>query len=184
MTNISFQTIKFQSLVQIPEGALPLNNSHFQKSHNQSLGAFSTLQFLFYFYFPHVGSFNHFPTNVSINRIVVAKAKPNVLKVKRSQSTVNEDDFDDVLATENVVSILNFMKNKNIRDSNTNGFNFKKIYWLCKDKTFFTEGVKILREKNIFDSTFWSYSTIHQDEESIREYLSVPASQLKNKVGS
>ena len=84
VTNISQKQVKFQTLVQIPQGSLPLNNSHFQKSYNHELSAFSTLQFVFYFYFPSVGRFDHFPANVSVNRTVVAKAQPNKLIVKKT----------------------------------------------------------------------------------------------------
>ena len=42
VTNISSKSIDFQALTQIPEGALPLFNSHYQKSRNYSLSAFST----------------------------------------------------------------------------------------------------------------------------------------------
>eukprot|EP00347_Sterkiella_histriomuscorum_P021579 403333486 len=127
VTNISSKPIKFQSLVQIPEGSLPLNNSHFQKSSNHDLNGYQTMQFVFYFYFPAIGQFKHFPTNLSIDRVVVAKANPTVLTVRRSQTSVNEDDFDDVLATENIKDILSFMRNKNILDPKT-GFTFDKIY--------------------------------------------------------
>jgi len=42
------------------------------------------MQFMFYFYFPKIGVFEHFPTNVSIDRLVVAKSSPFTFKVQRS----------------------------------------------------------------------------------------------------
>ena len=72
------------------------------------------MQFMFYFYFPKTGDFPHFPTNVSVERVVVAKAPATRLKVKRTQTTVNEDDFDDILATGSIPNILNFMRTKNM----------------------------------------------------------------------
>jgi hypothetical protein len=84
MTNISNKHMNFQALTQVPQGSLPLYNSHYQKSHNHSLGPFSTMQFMFYFYFPKIGNFPHFPTNVSVDRVVVAKAPATTLKVKRT----------------------------------------------------------------------------------------------------
>ncbi len=70
---------------------------------------------MFYFYFPKTGIYKHFPTNVSVDRLVVAKAPPTTLKVQRSQTRVNEDDFDDILATGSIPNILNFMRTKNIQ---------------------------------------------------------------------
>lgn len=117
---------------------------------------------MYYFYFPKIGTYNHFPANVSIDRIVVAKAAPSTLKVRRVQTSVNEDDFDDILATGSIPNILSFIKTKNIQDPDT-GFKFNNIYWLCKDPTFYSEGIRILEQKNIFDKTFWSYSIYHKD---------------------
>jgi hypothetical protein len=54
------------------------------------------------------------------------------------------------------------MKNKKIVGPESK-FRFSDIYWLCKDETFYREGIKILRAKGIFDRTFWSYSIIHKD---------------------
>jgi hypothetical protein len=72
---------------------------------------------MFYFYFPKTGVYKHFPTNVSVDRVVVAKAPFQVLRVQRSQTKVNEDDFDDILATGEIPNILNFMRTKNIQSS-------------------------------------------------------------------
>jgi hypothetical protein len=91
--------------------------------------------------------------------------------VKKVQSKVNEDDFDDILATGSIPSILNFMRTKNIQSPEVR-FNFKNILWLCKDKTFFKDGIEILKAKNIFNSEFWSYSILHQDLEHMRQYFS------------
>lgn len=60
------------------------------------------------------------------------------------------EDFEDILATGSIPDILNFMRTKNLVGSETK-FNFSNVYWLCKDPTFYKEGIKILRSKNIFD---------------------------------
>lgn len=52
------------------------------KSHYMSLDPFTTNKTTFQFYFPSPGKFNHFPSNVSIEQIVVAKGSQNVLKVE------------------------------------------------------------------------------------------------------
>jgi hypothetical protein len=101
------------------------------------------MQFMFYFYFPKTGVYKHFPTNVSIDRIVVSKAPPQILKVQKSQTTVNEDDFDDILATGEIPNILNFMKTKNIQSSKVS-FHLSSVYWLCKDSLFYNEAIQIL----------------------------------------
>lgn len=170
VTNISNKHINFQALTQVPEGSLPLFNSHYQKSHNLSLSPFSTTQFMFYFYFPKTGVYKHFPTNVSVERVVVAKAPSQVIRVQRSQTQVNEDDFDDILATGQIPNILNFMKTKNIQSSKVR-FSLSSVYWLCKDSTFYKEAIEILKSKNIYDFNFWSYSIFHKDLANMKTFF-------------
>lgn len=140
------------------------------------------MQFMFYFYFPKIGDFPHFPTNVSVDRVVVAKAPATVLKVKRTQTTVNEDDFDDILATGSIPNILNFMRTKNILSPKVI-FSLSSVYWLCKEPEFYNEAIKILKSKNIYDHTFWSYSILHKDKENMRTFFNSRDADLKRRVG-
>jgi hypothetical protein len=182
VTNISNKHMSFQALTQVPQGSLPLYTSHYQKSNNHSLGAFSTMQFMFYFYFPKTGVYPHFPTNVSIDRVVVAKAPATVLKVKRSQTSVNEDDFDDILATGSIPNILNFMKTKNILSPKVR-FSMSNVLWLAKEPEFYKEAIKILKARNIYDHSFWGYSILHKDLENMKVYFSSRDADLKRRVG-
>lgn len=96
---------------------------------------------------------------------------------------MNEDDFDDILATGSIPNILNFMRTKNIL-SNKIRFELRSVYWLCKDATFYSEGIKILQAKNMYDQTFWSFSIMHKDGENMRRYFNSKESDLKRRVGS
>jgi hypothetical protein len=93
--------------------------------------------------------------------------------VKAVQTKVNEEDIEDVLATGSIPEILKFMRAKNISGGEGSvKFNLRQVYWLCKDKTFYTEGLKIIRSKNIFDKVFWSFSILHLDQKTMTEYFS------------
>lgn len=96
---------------------------------------------------------------------------------------VNEDDFDDILATGSIPNILNFMRTKNILSSKVR-FNLTSIYWLCKDATFYNDGIKILQQKNIFDHTFWSFAIMHNDLANMRVFFNSQQVGLKSRVGS
>ena len=147
-----------------------------------SLSPFNTKPIHVYFYFPAVGEFLHFPTNASEKRIVVAKADQNLIKVKKAQTLINEEDFDDILASGSIPNMLKFMKNKNIQDKES-GFKFHQIYFLCKDPTFFKEGINIMREKGLMDKHFWSYAIFHKDPVLMEEFFSHRDLGLKRAVG-
>ena len=63
-------------------------------------------------------------------------------------------------------------------------FSLDSVYWLCKDATFYSEGIKILQQRNMFDHTFWSFSILHKDVTNMRRFFSSKAAGLKQVVGS
>lgn len=74
MTNVSPQPKNFSLLYQIPQGSLPLQLTKYMKSVQQSLQPYTTNKMVFYFYFPKEGEFAHFPSNITADQKVIAKA--------------------------------------------------------------------------------------------------------------
>ena len=76
------------------------------------------------------------------------------------------------------------MRTKNILGGQSSvKFNLSQVYWLCKEKEFYTEGIKILRAKNFYDHAFWSYSIMHKDLTVMKEYLNSNFMNAKAKLG-
>ena len=97
---------------------------------------------------------------------------------------MNEEDIDDILATGSVPLILQFMASKNILGGQGSvKFSLRSVYWLCKDLSFYREGIKILRRRGIFDYTFWSYSILHGDLDNMREFFNSKEANLISRVG-
>lgn len=69
------------------------------------------------------------------------------------------------------------MKTKNIQNGKLR-FSLSSVYWLCKDATFYSEGIKILSQKNMFDYNFWSFSIMHKDTENMRRFFSSKPANL------
>ena len=135
ITNISNRKLEFDVLWQIPEGSVPVGYSTYQKSESLTLNSYSTVKKEFFFYFPSPGKFEHFPPNISINSIVVAKAAKTVLSVVKQKSKISETNFREVLSTLDKNLILNFLKEKPIKTIKE--FSWNSIYWLLSDKVFF-----------------------------------------------
>jgi len=62
------------------------------------------------------------------------------------------------------------MRTKNIL-SNKVSFSLGNVYWLCKEAEFYNEAIKILKAKNIYDHTFWSYSILHKDTDNMKVFF-------------
>ena len=56
---------------------MPMKNSKQMKCENMTLQPFTTSKLTFHFYFPTVGKFSHFPSNVSIDGIVISRGGAN-----------------------------------------------------------------------------------------------------------
>ena len=74
LTNISSTELTFQALTQIPAGSIPINTSTYQKSHLLTVAPFTTTKVMIHFIFPRIGTYEHFPTQASIDEEVVASA--------------------------------------------------------------------------------------------------------------
>jgi hypothetical protein len=63
-------------------------------------------------------------------------------------------------------------------------FELSNVYWLCKDALFYTEALKILQSKNIYDHRFQSFSIFHKDETNMRIYFNSSQANVKRRVGT
>ena len=97
MTNVSPKSKDFSILYQIPQGSLPLEMTKYMKSIPYQLSPYTTNKMVFYFYFPQEGKFLHFPSNVSFEEKVTARANANKLNVVLQHTTAKKETFRDIL---------------------------------------------------------------------------------------
>ncbi len=65
LTNPSGNRQKLQVLLQIPRGAIPVNNGFYTRGVYLLLEPYSTQTIEYYFYFPATGRFPHYPVTLS-----------------------------------------------------------------------------------------------------------------------
>ncbi len=86
--------------------------------------------------------------------------------------------LDDILESGSKKDILDFISNaKQLKSSH-----LKKIYWLLKEKDFYTPLIQLLRKRRIFDINIWNFGFYHLDHLTIKEYMEVN-SKIKGLVG-
>lgn len=124
------------------------------KSQFVSLHPYRSEKVTFHFYFPKSGSFQHFPSNISVNGIVTAKSGTNAIKVVDSKKITKIDNFIDIIHAGTKQDVLDFLKTENLL-SGKKGFNFDDMLYLLRDKEFFDKSVAILSERMIYDSEVW-----------------------------
>jgi hypothetical protein len=178
VTNISSQNITFELLVQIPEGAMPVMNSEYTKTINQSLSRFNTTNYKTYFYFPQPGKFSQYPPNIAVDGTVISKAQVLVYNVVKSATIQSKESLDNVLEMGSKNDILEFISGqKSIKQSD-----LAKVYWLLKEKDFYNSLLDLLRKRGIYDTVVWSFGFYHKDESAIRELIS-QNKNIRDRVG-
>jgi hypothetical protein len=171
VTNVSSVEQNLQIITEVPEGSLPVIINDYHQTFDFKLGGFSTQKFEFFFYFPVEGSFKYCPACITREGFKIqAQASATAFSVLTQHPQKDElTSISDILAQGNKVDILNFMKKENIANSKI--FNFSDIYWLLKDKEFYTSCTGILKTKLLYDETVWSYSFYHGDKSGIFELM-------------
>ena len=88
---------------------MPMKKTKYMKSHYMSLNPFTTNKTVFQFYFPSAGHFNHFPSNVSVDQIVVAKGSQNTLRVEANKRITEIQTFQDLLKAGSKEDVLKYL---------------------------------------------------------------------------
>ncbi|CDW90653.1 UNKNOWN [Stylonychia lemnae] len=185
MTNVSPLQKNFSLLYQIPQGSLPLEMTKYMKSIPQNLASYTTTKLFFHFYFPKEGSFVHFPSNISQEGKIIARADTNTLRVVDFLSVKKKETFKDIVQTGTKEDILEFLKTKNLIKCE-NGFSWNYLTWMLKDKPFYEKVIQIIRDRYIYNRDVWSFAFYHcSNEEIMREFILTDNSyQISAYVGS
>lgn len=131
-------------LYQIPNGSLPLQKTKYIESKIVTLQPYSTSKHAVTFYFPGEGKFEHYPSNISENGIVVAKSPMQSLEVGKKRVVKSVETFKDLMVTaptpqDKKERIIDLFKNdfKKVLDPKF-GFEFNDIVpFLHDDFDFF-----------------------------------------------
>jgi len=180
VTNVSVTRQEFQVLYEIPEGSLPIRQNDYTKSTTMTVNSFTTQTLTFFFYFPKSGKYKIYPANISRNGIVLAIAKEKVFEVNNERISKKLETIDQILAQGSKEDILEFIKTKNLH--NTEIFNFHNIYYLLKDKSFYLSFIDILKKRKIYDYVTWSFSLLHGDMQTLKEFFNSP--EILNHLNS
>jgi len=182
MTNVSPQQKNFSVLYQVPQGSLPLKTTKYMKSLPKQLSPYTTIKEIFYFYFPAVGQFVHFPSSVSEGDRVTAKAQTHVLKVVGALSVNKKESFKDVLQTGAKSDVLEFLRAHNLLKGEK-GFVVGDMLWMLKDQAFFQKVIEVFRQKCFYSESVWQFGFLHRDESVVREYLTKSQTSLQRWLG-
>ncbi|MCA8963425.1 MAG: hypothetical protein KDC48_00985 [Planctomycetes bacterium] len=153
-------------LLQVPAGAVPVQKGFWTRGVTVELQPYATAQLEYAFYFPGSGDFAHYPAHAAEKGKLAANASARTLHVVDVPSKIDTGSWEHVSQEGSAAEVLTFLDNHNVQR-----LELPKIAWRMKDRAFFTEATKRLRDRHVYDDTLWSYAVLHRDPAATREYL-------------
>jgi len=178
LTNITSEKIEYELLIQIPQGSIPVHNSDYIKTVNESLDKFFTKSCMVSFYFPQEGDFVQAPPSVSLNGVVVATGESLSYKVVKNVKTVITTNLENILETGTKEDLLEFFSKANpIKTEEVH-----KVLKFTNDENFYKQLIRLLRAQCIYYPALWNIGFLHNDLEAIKDILKV-SQEAKRKIG-
>eukprot|EP01083_Nonionella_stella_P003048 8670_1 len=169
ITNVSSVTYQVDLLCQIPTGSIPVHSGFRTKNFVMKLSSYATASREYYFYFPSIGAFEHYPAHVSRNGECIGYSLN-----KCSVNVVDASQVFDVNSWPYITSSKPDVKDvlEHIKNSTTlRKDDLSKLAWRCGDEKFFKEITNILKRKQLYNSKIWRYALVHNCEQETAEYL-------------
>jgi len=171
VTNPASAPADLDLLLQIPQGALPVNRSRATDSRHVRLESYTTKTFEYYFYFPQTAAgglkFAHYPVNTSVRGIAAAAAQPFAFNVVSRLTEVDKASWDYVSQYATDAATLEFLVQNNIER-----LKLERIAWRCrKSVDFFRSLVAVLAQRHHYDAVIYSYAALHNETAPLAEFL-------------
>jgi hypothetical protein len=166
LTNPSSNPQKLNVLLQIPQGAIPVDNGFFTRGQLVDLPAYGTQTIEYTFYFPGVGVYEHFPAHVAKDEALIAFTEAFRFKVVEKLSKVDKTNWAWISQNGTAKQVLAFL-----RENNVERLPLAEIAWRMKEKAFFTQAIQLLDQRHKYDNTLWSYGLLHDDIATGRTFL-------------
>ena len=166
LTNPRGNRQKLQVLLQVPQGAIPVNSGFYTRGAYVALEPYSTQTLEYYFYFPATGQYPHYPVTIASNDKVIGGAPPFVFNVVAKLTQIDKTSWAWLSqngTTEEVVTFLN--------QANVHRLDLNEIAWRMQDQAVFKQLTALLEARHVYQDTLWSYGIRHNDPETIRAFL-------------
>ncbi len=166
ITNPTSSRQKLSVLLQVPVGSIPVRKGKFTRTLHVDLQPYHTQTAEYYFYFPRVGQYAHYPVQVAKDERLIAHAGSITFNVVDEPSKIDRESWDYVSQFGTDEQVLEYLREHNLHRSN-----LEKIAFRMADAVFFKQVVDLLTTRHVYHGTLWSYGIKHDVAPAVREYL-------------
>lgn len=166
ITNPTGSGRRVEVLAQIPAGSIPLGGKPATLSESHQLEPYGVLNLELACYFPAAGDFATYPLHVSSNDTVLAHTAPRALRVSNKPEPRDAAAWSVLAAEGSMEAVLN-----RLRTENLGTIDLSEIRWRLKDRGVFLKVTALLRERMHHSPAVAAYGFLHNDPQSMRDYL-------------
>ncbi|MBW2700472.1 MAG: hypothetical protein JRF33_06595 [Deltaproteobacteria bacterium] len=166
LTNPGSARQKLELLMQIPQGAMPLNSGFVTRGSPIRLDPHETRAIEYSFCFPMAGDFSHFPAHITRNSALVAAAEGKTIMVLDKAEDLDMDSWPWLSQYASPKELLDYLK-----EANLSRLDLERMAWRMRDRDFFDKTLELLERRKIFTSELWAYGLYHNDQQSSRQWL-------------
>ena len=166
VTNPTARAQKLAVLLQIPRGAVPVDNGFYTRTVHYHIHPYGTQAIEYAFYFPAAGRWTHFPAHVTREGELVAFAEPRVLDVVLTPSAVDASSWAHISQHGALDEVLAFLAVANL-----GRVELEKIAWRMKQRDAFERVLALLASRHVYCDRLWAYALRHRDRARIGEWL-------------
>jgi len=166
LTNPTGNLMRVQILMQIPQGAIPLEAGRNVTVREFQLAPFSTQETSHVFYFPAAGEFQHYGARASSLGKYLAHAESSAVRVLDAPLSVDDTSWEYIAAWGSNQQVLVALEKANIAK-----IDLGLIAWRMSDQAFWKQVLDKLDGIGVYHPTLWGYALRHRDEVRMKELL-------------
>jgi hypothetical protein len=166
LTNPTGNPMRVQILMQIPQGAIPLEAGRNVTVREFQLAPFSTQETSHVFYFPAAGDFQQYGARASSSGKYLAHVNSAPLRVLDAPLSVDDTSWEYIAAWGSNEQVLAALDKANVAK-----IDLGLIAWRMQDKGFWNQAIERLDSIGVYHPTLWGYALVHRDEARIKELL-------------
>ena len=174
LSNTSSAPVELIALVQIPEGALPVDGHRVTDGRRLTLPAYGTTSLETAFYFPAPGTFADYPVHAGRDDVLLGAAASRDLKVVERLSEEDRSTWEWVSQNGSVEDVVAFLAT-----GNPLTLDLGRIAWRMGDRAAFDAVTGALRARQVHAPVLEQYAVKLRDEDGTRRFLSTNVALLR-----
>ncbi len=165
VSNLGDHSKRVNLFASLPNGSIPTSSA---LTHNNTilLPPYGNYQTKVDFYFPEVGEYTIYPLQISEQGKLLSSLKPKTLRVVKSIPPTDNTSWNKLASYGTSQQVLQYLAENPLTPKQLH-----LIAWRMRDKDFYAEASKLLRETLTHSNSLLAYSFLHNDSEGQIEWL-------------